>query len=106
MRVDWPTISKWLADQWNIWKVVGYAGNAAFATRFIIQWIVSERAGKSIIPVQFWYMSIVGSVILAVYAFHTGDLVVIFAFAPNSLVYIRNLMLLHKEKKAKQAGAA
>ena len=72
----------------------------------MIQWIASERAGKSIIPVQFWILSIIGSVILAVYAIHTKDLVVIFAFAPNSLVYIRNLMLLHKEKKAKQAGAA
>lgn len=103
--MDWPTISKWLGDQWNIWKVVGYAGNLTFSARFLIQWIASERAGKSIIPVQFWFLSIIGSVILAVYAFHSGDLVVIFAFAPNSLVYIRNLMLLHKEKKAKQAGA-
>ena len=104
--MDWPTISKWLGDQWNIWKVVGYAGNLTFSARFLIQWIASERAGKSIIPVQFWFLSIFGSVILAVYAFHTGDLVVIFAFAPNSVVYIRNLMLLHKEKKAKQAGTA
>ena len=104
--MDWATISKWLSDQWNIWKVIGYAGNLAFTTRFLIQWIASERAGKSIIPVQFWYMSIIGSLILAVYAIHTGDLVVIFAFAPNSVVYIRNLMLLHKEKKAKQAGTA
>ncbi len=104
--MDWAAISHWLADQWNVWKVVGYAGNAAFGARFVIQWIASERAGKSIIPWQFWYMSIIGSLILAIYAFHTGDLVVIFAFAPNSLIYIRNLMLLRKEKKAKQAGAA
>ena len=104
--MDWPTISKWLGEQWNVWKVVGYAGNLTFSARFLIQWIASERAGKSIIPVQFWFLSIIGSVILAVYAFHTGDLVVIFAFAPNSLIYIRNLMLLHKEKKAKQAGTA
>ena len=97
---------EWLSQQWSLWKVIGYAGNATFFSRFMIQWIASERAGKSIIPVQFWYMSIIGSLILAVYAFHTGDLVVIFAFAPNSVVYIRNLMLLHKEKKAKRAGAA
>jgi len=99
-------IVEWLSQQWSWWKLVGYAGNATFFSRFMIQWIASERAGKSIIPVQFWILSIIGSVILAVYAFHTGDLVVIFAFAPNSIVYIRNLMLLHKEKKAKQAGAA
>jgi len=97
---------EWLSQQWSLWKVIGYAGNATFFSRFMIQWIASERAGKSIIPVQFWILSIIGSVILAVYAIHTKDLVVIFAFAPNSLVYIRNLMLLHKEKKAKQAGAA
>jgi len=97
---------EWLSQQLTWWKVVGYAGNAAFFSRFMVQWIASERVGKSIIPVEFWILSIIGSVILAVYAIHTKDLVVIFAFAPNSLVYIRNLMLLHKEKKAKQAGAA
>ncbi|MGO8702952.1 MAG: lipid-A-disaccharide synthase N-terminal domain-containing protein [Candidatus Brocadiia bacterium] len=104
--MEWAAIWTWLGQQWGWWKVVGYAGNAAFFSRFMIQWIASERVGKSIIPVQFWYMSIVGSVILAVYAFHTRDLVVIFAFAPNSLVYIRNLMLLHKERKAKQTHTA
>ena len=97
---------EWLSQQWSLWKLIGYAGNAAFFSRFMVQWIASERAGKSIIPVQFWFLSIIGSIILAVYAIHTKDLVVIFAFAPNSLVYIRNLMLLHKEKKTKQAGAA
>lgn len=97
---------EWLSQQWSLWKLVGYAGNAAFFSRFMVQWIASERAGKSIIPVQFWILSIIGSVILAVYAVHTKDLVVIFAFAPNSLVYIRNLMLLHREKKGKEAGAA
>jgi lipid-A-disaccharide synthase-like uncharacterized protein len=97
---------EWLSQQWSLWKVIGYAGNAAFFSRFMVQWIASERAGKSIIPVQFWILSIVGSVILAVYAIHTKDLVVIFAFAPNSLVYIRNLMLLHKEKKAQQAATS
>ena len=97
---------EWLSQQWSLWKVIGYAGNATFFSRFMIQWIASERAGKSIIPVQFWFMSIIGSLILAVYAIHTKDLVVIFAFAPNSLVYIRNLMLLHKEKKARQTHTA
>jgi lipid-A-disaccharide synthase-like uncharacterized protein len=97
---------EWLSQQWSLWKVIGYAGNATFFSRFMIQWIASERAGKSIIPVQFWFLSIIGSVILAVYAIHTKDLVVIFAFAPNSLVYIRNLMLLHKEKKARQTHTA
>jgi lipid-A-disaccharide synthase-like uncharacterized protein len=97
---------EWLSQQWSLWKVIGYAGNATFFSRFMIQWIASERAGKSIIPVQFWILSIIGSVILAVYAIHTKDLVVIFAFAPNSLVYIRNLMLLHKEKKARQTHTA
>ena len=97
---------EWLSQQWSLWKVVGYAGNAAFFSRFMVQWIASERAGKSIIPVQFWFLSIIGSVILAIYAIHTKDLVVIFAFTPNCLVYVRNLMLLHKERIAKQAGAA
>jgi lipid-A-disaccharide synthase-like uncharacterized protein len=105
MIVDRATILKWLSEQWNVWKIVGYAGNLTFFSRFMVQWIASERAGRSIVPVQFWYLSIIGSVILAVYAIQTGDLVVIFAFTPNCLVYVRNLMLLHKEKKAKEAEA-
>jgi lipid-A-disaccharide synthase-like uncharacterized protein len=97
---------EWLSQQLSWWKVVGYTGNATFFSRFMVQWIASERAGRSIVPVPFWILSIVGSVILAVYAIHTKDLVVILAFAPNSLVYIRNLMLLHREKKSREPGAA
>ena len=70
---------EWLSQQLSWWKVVGYAGNLTFFSRFMVQWIASERAGRSIVPVPFWILSIIGSVILAAYAFHTKDLVVILA---------------------------
>ena len=62
------------------WIAFGLVGNAAFATRFLSQWIASERAGRSIIPVAFWYVSIVGSLILLVYAIHRREPIFVLAY--------------------------
>ena len=78
------------------WIAFGLAGNAAFATRFLVQWIASERAEKSVIPVSFWYLSIVGSLILLVYAIHRGDPIFTLAYLPNALIYGRNLVLMRR----------
>ncbi len=85
---------------WNessFWIVFGLLGNVAFGTRFLVQWIASERAGASVIPVAFWYLSIVGSLILLVYALHLGNPIFILAFLPNALVYGRNLVLIRRD---------
>ncbi len=78
------------------WIAFGLAGNAAFATRFLVQWIASERAAKSVVPVSFWYLSIVGSLILLVYAIHRGDPIFTLAYLPNALIYGRNLVLTRR----------
>lgn len=78
------------------WIAFGLAGNAAFATRFLVQWIASERAEKSVLPVSFWYLSIVGSLILLVYAIHRGDPIFTLAYLPNALIYGRNLVLMRR----------
>ncbi|MBD3361082.1 lipid A biosynthesis protein [Candidatus Peregrinibacteria bacterium] len=83
-------------DFWTFW---GLVGACAFFSRFIIQWIVSEKKKKSVIPVSFWYLSIVGSLILLVYSFQRNDLVFLLAMSLNTIVYIRNLMLLRNEKQ-------
>ena len=75
------------------WIAFGLAGNAAFATRFLVQWIASERAEKSVVPVSFWYLSIVGSLVLLIYAIHRGDPIFTLAYLPNALIYARNLVL-------------
>lgn len=79
-----------------VWLAIGLAGNAAFFARFLVQWIASERAGRSYVPAIFWYLSIAGSLILLAYAIHRRDPVFTLAFLPNCVVYVRNLVLLRR----------
>ena len=82
------------------WLALGLFGQAAFASRFLVQWIASERAGKSYVPLSFWYLSIVGSLILLIYAIHRKDPVFVLAYLPNCVVYVRNLILIHRRGAA------
>ena len=80
------------------WKIVGWSGSAVFSIRFFLQWIASERAKKSIIPIGFWECSLLGSILaLSYFAFYRRDSVgVIMTLAPLPL-YIRNLYLKWRE---------
>jgi len=86
------------------WIAFGLAGNAAFATRFLVQWIASERAKKSVVPVAFWYLSIVGSLILLVYAIHLRSPIFMLAYLPNAFVYMRNIALIKRKDVEKALG--
>ena len=90
---------------WSYLMVLGFIGNALFSMRFLVQWLASERRGESIIPVSFWYWSIAGSIIMCVYFVFRRDPVGILAYLPNSMIYIRNLMLIRKRKFAFTAAA-
>ena len=79
----------------QIWIIIGFIGQTVFASRFLIQWIVSERASKSIIPNIFWWISIIGSMILLSYAIHKEDPVFIVGQSCGFLIYSRNLYLIH-----------
>lgn len=81
------------------WTLIGYVGNLVFASRFIVQWYASEKLKQSVIPIQFWYLSIVGSVLSLAYAIHVGKMPIILGFAFPTVVYIRNLMLIAAGKK-------
>lgn len=83
----------------NIFMAVGFVGQALFSMRFIIQWIASEREGKSIIPFSFWIFSLGGSALLLTYAIYRRDPVFILGQAPNILIYSRNIYLIKKRKK-------
>jgi lipid-A-disaccharide synthase-like uncharacterized protein len=96
----WTTVLQKFAS-W--WVAFGLLGQLAFGSRFVIQWIASERKGRSIIPTPFWYLSLVGSVILLIYAIHIADPVFILANLFSGLIYVRNLMLIGKEKQASRA---
>ncbi len=86
------------------WLVFGLLGNATFASRFGVQWIASERAGESVVPPTFWYLSIVGSLILLVYAIHLKNLVFTLAYLPNAAIYFRNLVLIRRNRQSQRAG--
>ena len=83
----------------TIWLGIGLIGNALFFSRFMVQWIASERAGRSYIPTTFWWLSIAGSVVLLLYAIHKRDPVFTLAYLPNCVVYVRNLMLIRKQRR-------
>lgn len=82
------------------WVLIGLLAQFAFTARFLVQWIASERARKSVIPVSFWYLSLVGGLILLAYAIHRRDPVFILGQSVGSVIYIRNLWLIHGEKRA------
>ena len=91
-------IQQWLALPGAdlVWLAVGFGGQAIFASRFLYQWIVSERAGRSHIPRAFWYLSLAGGLTLLSYAIHRGDPVFILGQTTGAVIYIRNLVLLHR----------
>jgi lipid-A-disaccharide synthase-like uncharacterized protein len=82
----------------TIWVTIGFVGQGLFFTRWIMQWFKSEREGESTIPISFWYLSLVGGLITLTYAIYRRDPVFIAGQSIGSLVYIRNLMLLYRNK--------
>src|ERR1700730_7424648 len=94
-----------LGLDWNYLVILGLIGTATFSMRFLVQWWASERQGKSVIPVSFWYWSIAGSVIMFVYFLFRRDPVGVIAYLPNSIIYIQNLMLIRKRGLAYPAAA-
>jgi lipid-A-disaccharide synthase-like uncharacterized protein len=83
-----------------IWLAIGFAGQALFSARFIVQWIVSERVGRSVIPLAFWLFSVGGGITLLIYAIHRMDPVIIAGQAGGLVVYARNLWLIYRERRA------
>jgi lipid-A-disaccharide synthase-like uncharacterized protein len=85
--------------QWDFWIAFGFLGQAAFSARFLVQWLWSEKRRESFIPIYFWYFSLLGGLILTIYAVHRRDPVFTVGQAFGLLVYIRNLMLIRNQTK-------
>jgi lipid-A-disaccharide synthase-like uncharacterized protein len=81
------------------WNVLGSVGQLLFASRFLIQWIRSEIAGRSIIPLAFWYCSLGGGLLLLAYAIYREEPVFIAGQVPGIVVYSRNLYLIARERR-------
>ena len=87
------------------WVILGFAAQGLFTMRFLVQWIASERAGRSVIPLAFWIFSIFGGLLLLVYALYRKDAVFIAGQAFGVFVYLRNLyFVLHERKVAASAA--
>jgi len=81
------------------WVLLGFAAQALFTARFLVQWIASERAGHSVIPVAFWIFSIGGGLLLLVYALYRKDPVFIAGQAFGVFVYVRNLYFVTRDRR-------
>lgn len=82
-----------------IWLTIGFAAQLMFSMRFIIQWIASERARRSIVPETFWYFSFAGGLMLLAYAIYRVDPVFILGQASGLAIYARNIHFIWREKK-------
>lgn len=85
-------------DKADWWLAVGVGGQLLFAARFIVQWIASERAGRSVMPLAFWFFSIGGGIITLIYGIHRREPVIILGQALSIFIYVRNLMLIFRPK--------
>lgn len=92
-------ISRFFAEGLGAWEVIGFMGLAVFSARFIVQWIVSERRKESVIPVSFWYLSIVGSLLLLAYAIRREDPIFILSYLFNGFIYFRNLYFVYSRRR-------
>jgi lipid-A-disaccharide synthase-like uncharacterized protein len=100
-----------MTDRSAAWLVVGFVGQAIFTARFLVQWVESERRRNSVVPVAFWWLSLLGGSFLLAYACSRRDPVIMVGQSLGVFVYVRNLMLVEKnrrraEKARRRAEAA
>lgn len=89
--MNWP--------QFTWWDAFGFVGQAMFFGRFLVQWIASERSGRSVVPIHFWILSLFGSVIILVYSIYLKNVVFIAGQSVGSFIYLRNLALIRREAR-------
>ena len=93
-----PRFVAWFTSM-NLLKVVGLAGQGIFGCRFLVQWLASERAKRSVIPVAFWYMSLFGGLLTLVYALYIHEPVFILSQIGGVVIYGRNLVLIYRDRR-------
>lgn len=79
--------------------IVGLIGQACFFSRFLVQWIASEKERRSVVPVVFWYLSLGGGLLILIYAIWRQEPIFVLGQSVGVFVYLRNLMLIHKKRK-------
>lgn len=97
--------TKLLAQLNNPWQIVGIVGQLLFFCRFAVQWIASERAKRSVIPVAFWYISMIASVISLTYGIAEVQVPIILGNVFSMVVYLRNMSFIYGWGKKEPASA-
>jgi lipid-A-disaccharide synthase-like uncharacterized protein len=98
---------QFLGIQWHLWKVVGWLGNVVFTSRFLVQWHATEKSKKVVVPALFWWLSLTGSLLLLAYAgLYQRDSVFVAAYAFSWIPYLRNLLIHHRNERARKECAA
>ena len=100
LLLKWRTYFNGMNTVDVIWLAVGLLGQTMFMMRFVVQWIHSERHQKSIIPVSFWYLSLIGGLIVLAYGIYRAEPIIILGQLPGTLIYTRNLVLIRRSKRA------
>ncbi len=89
----------------TIWMGVGYAGQIVFGIRFLIQWLTSEKKGHSVIPIAFWYCSLVGGILSFTYIVHQREWPLLLGAALPLPIYARNIWMIYRDRRAASATA-
>lgn len=84
------------------WVLFGFLAQFVFFLRFVIQWVVSEKAGETRIPVMFWYLSIAGALMIFAYAVHRKDIVFMSGQVVGLVIYFRNLVIFYRNRSNSQ----
>jgi lipid-A-disaccharide synthase-like uncharacterized protein len=82
--------------KFDFWLAFGLVAQLAFAARFLVQWIMSERAGKSVVPMAFWFFSVAGGTMTLIYGLVKREPIIIFGQLLSNIIYVRNIMLIWK----------
>ena len=98
-------LSNYLYDvfvaKFDFWLAFGLAAQLFFGARFLVQWISSERAGRSVVPMAFWFLSVGGGLMTLIYGIVKREPVIILGQAMATVIYVRNIMLILKNRASK-----
>lgn len=98
-------LHKVFVEQFDGWILLGFVAQGFFTMRFVVQWLASERAKRSVVPIAFWFFSLGGGALLFIYAIKRQDPVFIAGQGLGLLIYIRNLWLIANERRSAMADA-
>jgi len=91
--------------RFDLWLVFGLLAQLVFTARFLVQWLASEKAGRSVVPMAFWFLSIAGGTMTLIYGIQRREPVIIIGQALSIFIYIRNVMLIFKNKSSQSESA-